>query len=93
MEWLKGVLKKMDRRMVGWAKKCPLCSNSEGNLHKPPFQPNERVNIYLNNLSASARRHLKAPRKHWFIFLSRLALKYHEGVCEHEIPGKQVVAG
>jgi hypothetical protein len=90
--WLKAQLAEMDSRMVEWTKKCPLCS-ADGNPHKPPFQPNERVNRYLNNLSASARRHLKAKRQHWFIFLSRLALKYHEGVCEHEIPGKQVVAG
>ncbi len=85
--WLKSILTKINLRIWGWSRKCPLCCD-EGERNKPPFQTNERVNQTLNRLSAVAKRQLKAPRKDWTIFLSRLALNYHNEVCEHPIPGR-----
>jgi hypothetical protein len=75
-EWLKSWLSKMNSRMWGWTIKCPLCIE-KGKPKKQLLQPNALVNQYLNNLSDAARDQLTAPPKDWFIFLSRLALKYH----------------
>ncbi|NOQ23115.1 MAG: hypothetical protein GQ565_10780 [Candidatus Aegiribacteria sp.] len=47
--------------------------------------------VFLNNLSAAAKRQLTAPRKEWFIFLSRLALEYHKGESEHPVAGCEIL--
>ncbi|ARU26088.1 AHH domain-containing protein [Cellvibrio sp. PSBB006] len=86
--WLKKQLTQINLRMWGWSRKCPLCSEN-GERKKPPFQPNEKINKALNKLSYHAQEQLTAPRKMWFIFLSRLALNYHAQVCDHPIPGRK----
>lgn len=83
--WLKKRLSSMNRRMWGWTRKCGLCCE-DGNRKDPPFEVNPLVNIYLNNLSASAKTQITRPRSEWFVFLSRLALEYHKEVCRHEMP-------
>jgi hypothetical protein len=88
--WLKKELTRINLRMWGWSRKCPVCCD-EGERKKPPFQPNEKINQALNRLSDVAKRQLTSDRKNWFTFLSRLALNYHNAVCDHPIPGKKAV--
>lgn len=88
--WLKKELTKINLRMWGWSRKCPMCSEA-GERKDPPFQPNEKINMALNKLSKAAEGVITAPRKEWFTFLSQLALNYHAKVCDHPLPGKRAV--
>lgn len=87
--WLKNWLTKINQRMWAWSRKCPICSH-DGKRKDPPFQPNHRINMVLNRLSSEAKRQITAQRKEWTIFLSKLALNYHNDVCDHPEPGKKV---
>jgi hypothetical protein len=80
-DFLIGMLKQMDDRMVLWSNECPFCK--DGDKPKEKFQPSVRANQALDNLSRVTKRHITGPRQTWDIFISKLARDYHKPVCPH----------
>ena len=80
-DFLIGMLKQMDDRMILWSKECPFCK--DGDKPKEKFQPSVRANQALDNLSRVTKRHITGPRQTWDIFISKLARDYHKPVCPH----------
>lgn len=75
-------LEQMDERMEGWASACPICKDENDN-QKDKVQPTFKANRALDRLARVAQRHITGDRATWDIFISRLALNYHNPVCPH----------
>jgi hypothetical protein len=76
--YIKRKLKAIDRRVVAWSKKCPLCKPK----NKKP-QTTYQVHNTLDALSKHLQGKITGDRKSWTVFISEYALEYHKPVCGH----------
>jgi hypothetical protein len=79
---VKRLLSVLDDVIYDWAAVCPICEPVDSD--EGPFDPNWRVHDMFDALSRGIGTDLKGPPGHWKYFISRVALKFHQTVCEHK---------
>lgn len=77
-EYLKGKLKAINDRVKVWAEKCK-CPPV-----KKPKQATHHLHNNLDNLSKHMKSQITRGHGRWEVYLSKYALKYHIGDCQHE---------